>query len=313
MRCGEMAILGLTSHPRYRGRDAWRAAAVRMVKHRLDKRFDFWVVELLGHDDARSAVRPWVERLVRIQRPTGLWKIKDAKRVSCGVLLALRGAGLLDELLEQKRLRYDPLTPFARGIDYYDVLVRRDVLAEEGEVDQAAAQLIAEALEAQRADGSWDGTVISTCHHIDRAMRLGTAARNGRLQKAARWLLEHCIGDVARQSPAAGGVVVAHGMFSADDRGSEFNSARQLRPEWDPKSACFRHLPNMQNGLAIRTLVALGHADDKRVIRACENLVELHRSFGGYCDTNIRKGLENRVATGRRRKPVAPRDAAKRT
>ena len=301
MRCGEIAVLGLTSHPRYRRRNAWREAGAQMVKHRLDKRFDFWVVELLVNEDARSLVQPWVARLIRIQRPTGMWKIRDAKRISCGVLLALRHARLLDELLEQKRLRYDPLTPFARGFDYYDVLVRREVLADKGEVDLAAAQLITKALGVQRADGSWDGTVISTCHHVDRVMRLGATARDGRLQKAARWLLQHCIGDVRRQSPAVGGVIVAHNMFSGDDRASEFNSAMQLRPEWDPKSACFRHLPNIQNGLAIRTLVALGHADDERVIRACENLVELGRSFGGYCDTNIRKGLEARRASARRR------------
>lgn len=94
---------------------------------------------------------------------------------------------------------------------------------------------------------------------------------------------------------------MGHDMFSADDRRSEFKSAVQLRPEWNPTAACFRHLPNMQNGLAIGTLVALGHADDERVIRACENLVELGRTFGGYCDTNIRKGLEARRAKARRR------------
>ena len=206
MRCGEIAVLGLTSHPRYRGRNAWREASVQMVKDRLDKHFNFW-----------------------------------------------------------------------------------------------AAELITRALGVQRADGSWDGTVISTCHHVDRVMRLGATARDGRLQKAARWLLQHCIDDVRRQSPAMGGGIVAHNMFSGDDRASEFGSAMQLRPEWDPKSACFRHLPNIQNGLAIRTLVALGHANDKRVIQACENLVELKRAFGGFCDTNIRKGLAVRRARTRKR------------
>jgi len=272
-----------------------------MVKCRLDKRFDFWVVELLAGEDARWLVQAWVPRLIRIQRPTGMWKIKDAKRISCGVLLALRHAGLLDSLTEQKRLRYDPLAAFAEGLDYYDLVVRRTVFGEKGEVDRAAARLITRNLAVQRADGSWDGTVISTCHHVDRVLRLGLAGRDRRLQRAARWLLEHCIDDVNRESPALGGVVVGHDMFSAEDRRSEFKSALELRPEWNPAGACFRHLPNMQNGLAISTLVALGHASDQRVIRACENLVELGRAFGGYCDTNIRKGLEARRAKARRR------------
>lgn len=300
MRCGEIAVAGLASHPRYRRRAAWRAAGVQMATRRLDKRFDFWVVELLTNEDARPLMRGWVPRLIRIQRPTGLWKVKDAKRVSCGVLLALRHAGFLDGLREAKQLRYDPLKPFAGGLDYYDLLVRRTVLAEQGAVDRAAAQLIKETLGRQQADGSWDGTVVSTCHHVERVMRLGASAGDRRLRKAASWLLQHCMDDVSRQSPAMGGVIVAHDMFSSADRASEFSSALQLRPEWDPKSACFRHLPNIQNGLAIRTLVALGHADDRCVIRACENLVELAQRFGGYCDTDIRKGLETCQARARR-------------
>jgi hypothetical protein len=292
MRCGEIAIVGLISHPRYSRRQAWREEGVRMVKRRLEKRFDFWVVELLTREDARSLVKSWVPRLIRMQRPTGMWKVKDAKRVSCGILLALRHAGLLDPLLRRRSLRCDPLAPFARGLDYYDVLVRREFLTDAGEVDRAVARHITESLGLQRADGSWDGTVISTCHHVDRVMRLGLPATDSRLQKAARWLLRHCIDDVRRESSAVGGVIVAHSMFSGEDRASEFKSAVQFRPEWDPKAACFRHLPNIQNGLAIRTLVALGHANDGQVIRACENIVELGRCFGGYCDTNIRKALE---------------------
>jgi hypothetical protein len=270
-----------------------------MVKHRLAKRFDFWSVELLQHEDARSLLRPWEPRLIRTQRPTGMWKIRDARRISCGVLLALRHAGLLDELLKRKSLRRDPLAPFSRGTDYHDILVRREILGEKGEADRAAKRRITEILGLQRADGSWDGTVFSTCHHADRVMRLRMSATDGRLQKAARWLFDHCIEDVRRESPAVGGVVVAHNMFSNDNRASEFRSAIQFRPEWDPKSACFRHLPSIQNGLAIRTLVGLGHAEDKRVMRACENLIQLGRDFGGYCDTNIRKTLEARGVSAR--------------
>lgn len=292
MRCGEIAILALFSHPRYREHNAWREAGVEMVHRRVAERFDFWVVELLRNEDARSLVQSWIPRLVRIQRPTGMWKIKNAKRNSCGVLLALRHAGLLDELLAQKLLRYDPLAPFMDGVYYFDVVVRRELLAETGEVDRAAARLIRGIEERQRGDGSWDGTVVSTCYYAERMIRLGTSARNARLQKAAGWLLEHAIENVERQSPRMGGVAVAHHMFSHEDRTVEFDSAMHLYPEWDPKSACFRHLPNIQNGLAIRTLVRLGHADSEPVLRACENLVELGQRFGGYCDTNIRKALE---------------------
>ena len=48
MRCGEMAILALISHPRYRGRKVWREAGVRNVANRLDKRLDFWIAACLA-------------------------------------------------------------------------------------------------------------------------------------------------------------------------------------------------------------------------------------------------------------------------
>jgi hypothetical protein len=296
MRCGEIAVVGLIAHPRYARLKKWREAGILMVKRRLEKRFDFWAVDLLIPADARLLLLSWVPRLIRTQRKTGLWKVRDASGISCGVLMALRHAGLLDNLLRDRSLRSDPLAPFRQGVDYHDVLVRRHILSESGEVDRAAGRLIGECLGMQHADGSWDSTVAGTCHHVDRLMRLGLAASDSHLRKAGRWLLRQCIGDVRRESSSIGGVVVAHSMFSGSDRASESRSALRLRPEWDPKAACFRHLPNIQNGLAIRTLVALGHASDARVLRACENLVELGRCYGGYCDTNIRKALETRQA-----------------
>jgi hypothetical protein len=133
---------------------------------------------------------------------------------------------------------------------------------------------------------------MGTCHHADQLMRLDVPAGEEHMQRAAQWLLDHCIVKVRRRSPQIDGVVVAHHMFSTEDRAAEFKSAAELHPEWDPKSACFRHLPIIQNGLAIQMLVALGHAEDQRVLAACENLVALERNFGGFCDTNVRKGLE---------------------
>ena len=39
-------------------------------------------------------------------------------------------------------------------------------------------------------------------------------------------------------------------------------------------------------------LIQLNHSEDDRVLSACDNLVKIHRDFGGFCDTVIRTRLQ---------------------
>jgi hypothetical protein len=298
VRCEEISILALISHPRYRNQQALRKTAIKAVKNCISRWFDFWVVEYLPKKDAQAVMKDMLPVLIKLQRSTGMWKSKYNKHFSCGVLLALHHAGLLNELLARNILRYDPLKPFKVGITYYDLVVRGRIIGENGAVTRAATRMATKILKQQNSEGSWNKTVISTCSHIDQLIHLDADIKNHKLQLAAQWLLERCIEDVDRISPTINGVLVGHNMFSIYDRKAEYCSALKLQPQWDPKVACYMHLPIIQNGYAIRTLICLGYAGNRKIIRACENLLELRRIFGGYCNSNIRRGLEARGIKG---------------
>ena len=77
-------------------------------------------------------------------------------------------------------------------------------------------------------------------------------------------------------------------MFSSCSRDAEFQSASKYKQEWNPVGACYKHIPNMQNGYALRLLNSLGFQNDERVLRACDNPVALRENYGGFCETNIR-------------------------
>ena len=80
-------------------------------------------------------------------------------------------------------------------------------------------------------------------------------------------------------------------MFSSQDRAAEFKSALTEKSEWNPVGLCYMHLPMIQTGTALKALIRLGLEDDERVIAACDNLLALKQTYGGWCDTNIRNGL----------------------
>ena len=60
-------------------------------------------------------------------------------------------------------------------------------------------------------------------------------------------------------------------------------------------------------------LIDLGFAEDERVLAACENLLELKRTYGGFCDTLIRCGPQAQRAAqrkkGRKRRAKGQQDA----
>jgi hypothetical protein len=83
-------------------------------------------------------------------------------------------------------------------------------------------------------------------------------------------------------------------MFSSANRGAEFESARAEKPEWLPRAVCYGHLPMIQTGAALRELLRLGYGEDARVRAACENLVEIHEGYGGWCNSYITHTLLER-------------------
>jgi hypothetical protein len=241
---------------------------------------------------AYSAVNGDIKNIIKTQNSTGDWKRKDSGRISFWLLKALKHSGHLDILLKENRFRYDPFLPYRNNNDFYSLVVRKDIMNAPLEGDAELCRKIAEDIfSKQEEDGSRNGTVISACEMLENLLMLDIEINNPRLRRGADRLLGTCVKDVIRNSGNIGGVVAAHNMFTTGVRMDEFKSATEEKPEWLPRQLCYNHLPMIQTGAAIKTLILLGLENDERVISACENLIKMKETYGGWCDTNVRNAL----------------------
>lgn len=292
MRCSIAAIQALAMHPRYAQREEIMEEAMAMSERLFEKQLDCTFIMNMPVKKAYSVLEPKIPRLIKIQRPSGMWKIKDCRRISYGVLKALKYSGHLASLLREGSFRHEPFRSFRDDSDYYSFAVRRSIMEEPLSTDvELHEELVSDIFAGQDESGSWNNTVISTSNHIELLVELGLGLDDRRIRKSADWLLNTCAEDVYRESKKVGGVVVAHNMFSSQNRASEFQSALAEKPEWNPVRLCYIHLPMIQTGTALKTLIRLGLEDDERVIAACDNLLILKQTYGGWCDSNIRNGL----------------------
>lgn len=255
---------------------------------------------ILPSDTARTILGEHESRIAGAQRSTGGWKVKDTHRISLGYLKAYQHSGLLPEFLSL--LRHDPYQLFADQPDIFGLLARERVFVRPNDNDGKLRKILRQAiLDAQLPNGSWENSVLATALFAHQLLDLGLASGASPLREAAKFLFSCQMEDVERRSSNHGGILVAHHMFSNPDRAVEFHAAVRYRAEWIPRAACYRHLPMVQTGMAVKCLNAMGYEDDPRVLAACRNLVEIHEKYGGYCDSLIRNGIiaEERLRKGK--------------
>jgi hypothetical protein len=292
MRCSTAVIQALMIHPNYKQYDWIMEEAIKMAKLHFKNQWDVSFLLNLTVKKAYEIIDPEIPRLIKTQKSNGLWKTKDSRRISYGILKALKYSGHLTELLEERRFRYDPFLSFQNENDYYGFVVRKNIMGIQISDDMILKeQLTSGIFSKQDINGSWNNTVISTSNHVETLLELGISIDDPRIQNGASWLFSMCSEDVYRQSNNMGGYLVARSMFSSQHREAEFKSALAEKPEWNPVGLCYMHLPIIQTGIALKTLILLGFENDKRVISACDNVLELRQTYGGWCDSNIRNGL----------------------
>jgi len=239
----------------------------------------------------KSILEKHIPRLIRSQRTTGGWKQKDTHRITLGYLDAFSHTGILDEML--KKLRHNPFQLFEDGKDMFSLLAHAKYPSHlyGSEANKEIKRKCDDIRGKQEKNGSWGNSVISTSHHLLLLSQLGIGKGDRTLKRGAEFILSSFINDVIRNSKNHGGMVVAHNMFSNEKRWLEFLAAKQYKPEWDPKQLCYNHLPNVQSAYAIYCLNLLGYQDDDRVIQSCQNFIDMHKTYGGFCDSNIRNTI----------------------
>ena len=125
MRCSTAAILALAMHPRYRQRDGVMEESGKMARDHFKGSLDCTFILNMPVEIGKAILEPEITRLVKTQRPSGMWKIKDCRRISYDLLKALKYSGHLTPLLREDRFRHDPFRSFRDDSDCYGFVVRQ--------------------------------------------------------------------------------------------------------------------------------------------------------------------------------------------
>lgn len=214
------------------------------------------------------------------------------------IYTALKQIGMLDEILDEGLLKYDTISCIKQNYDFYSLLIKKNIfnnttVRDNNEINNC----IDEIKERQEYDGSWNSTVIGTAVNMEYLMELGIKSDDTTVKKGVEFLfsnLNETLDGLHTNIPYG---FEAHNMFTTDNRNMEFNAAQELKPEWIPRNVCYRHLAVIQNYQALIVLLRLGMEDRKEVTQALDNLYNIYETYGGYCDSDIKKKYveENKV------------------
>ena len=86
MRCSTAAILALAMHPVYRKRNGLMEEAMEMAAALFNGERDCTYIINMPVENARAVLEPEIPRIIKTQRASGMWKIKDSRRISYGIL-----------------------------------------------------------------------------------------------------------------------------------------------------------------------------------------------------------------------------------
>ena len=208
----------------------------------------------------------------------------------------------LEDVVCSEPFPHDPLEPLATGDDWIAWQTRNRVLRQpdpgDGEVRQA---LMAGIFAGQVEDGSWEGSVVKTAYGILRALSIDVCADDGKIQRAADWLLRWpepagrpgwwALNDeyLAKWNARQAGEDI--GEFDFMNRGfldEEHDLFRQPEQQ-EIVASCSRHHAAPCDSLhhpstvAAEALCRCGHADDPRLRSYAATMLDLHAMFGYFC------------------------------
>lgn len=306
MRCTDAVLSAFLSHPVYQTRQEIIKTGIEVAQ----KNWSF--AYYLSPDSADYALRNCLNKIIKEQRPTGLWEKKYGEKKAYFILRALKHAGMLPDLITNGILKYDPYKPFLENSDLYGFMVRKNImgimLPDDSDLQR---QLISQITTMQEKDGSWNDSVVTTSFRIERLLELGLEPDDPALMKGANWIFSQFRESIERRRPKANWGVFIHNTFTNEDCGVEFRSALEEIPEGIPRNSCFSSLPLIQTGLALRVLSRLGFENDERVIKSYESLLDINvppkhePELLGWCSHQCRFLLEDRVKAERKLKRKA--------
>jgi len=167
MRCPEVVLSAMVSHPGYRDMPGLKARAFTVFA-----KFPHWALaRYLPVAAAKELLTTCLPEIRQTQSKSGLWKKKFGEERACGILLALKYAGIIGTPLKAGVLPYDPYVPFAHVESLHGFLVRRLVMEAPLATDETLREvLIRQIVSEQTDDGSWTGTVAATACRLEQIL-----------------------------------------------------------------------------------------------------------------------------------------------
>ncbi len=286
LRCTLAGLIPLMNSAKYAAHAAGffqekRSAFEAIIEHK-----SYYILRTLPADIARALLMPVLPALLAKQMKNGLWRAKNAAKVTYDVLSALDHAGLLD----MAQLSYSPLLTLTHCHDEYALLVKRQLNAETTEDDAHALDALKRIIaKEQAADGSFGATVTGTVIQLDRLLDLGMSQQDPAILRGAQYLLSQrkpLLQGMHTSEPYS--LAVEH-VFTTGDRSAEFQAALDNRPEWLPRHVCFHTMAMIPNAVCLTLLLRLGLETDPGVTAALDSLFALYKLHGGLCATDIKK------------------------
>ena len=126
IRCDHGGVVGLITNRHFCNLDWAQQVGRKLALGLLEKDGDARGLLDIAPSDARDLLLPAVPQIVKSQRSTGLWRIKNACGISLSLLKAMKHAELLKTVLPQ--LRHDPYQPFLDAEDWHGIAARHQLL-----------------------------------------------------------------------------------------------------------------------------------------------------------------------------------------
>ena len=207
----------------------------------------------------------------------------------------------LEDLVCSEPFGHDPVPQLVAEGDWVAWQARQGILEQPGaDGEQLHQRLLDHIFAGQSDDGSWESSVVTTAYGILRALSIDGAPNDGRIQKAAQWLLDSPEPEGrpgwwmlnegylekwrAKRAGAGEDVELMNRGFSEDDhdlfRGQE---QQQVIPSCSRHHAAPCDSLHHPSATAAMALCRCGHADHPRLKAYANTMLDLHAMFGYFC------------------------------
>jgi hypothetical protein len=272
LRCTDAVIAALLAHPNYQSiKDIIVEAKECVLGHRGKWAYAYH----LPKRKAKNALMECLPTIIKKQLSSGFWKKKYAEVYTYGILRALEHA----ELLEQEQFRYNLFQGFQKRADLISILVRKNLMKENINVENISAKLFSN----QQKNGSWFNSISATCFQLLILNELGINSSHELISLAIKWLFNHYY--EAFEGKAKTWAFDFENIFLNDNYTAEQNGFQQVAPEHG-RNPCLGSLlsgadsfiiqnPAMTTAIALYALTRLGHGNDKRIVNAYKSLYNI--------------------------------------